>query len=160
VIPKASSRKDNQRLKTPIPQFNAVLLGNKGTIFSNPGFPEGIPYMSGPQNRYQKWLRQGMVDEETDTERDVQDHFTGRFGAFVVEAYVDFPLSALWSSRYMLDIGLSRYHCGPTLTTKVCMCFSFNSFLILRYVTRKPYQLNCSQGMRCLDESNGSIVSN
>ena len=129
VIPKSSFRKHNRRsLETPIPQFNAVLLqGNKGTIFSNPGFPEGVPYMSGPQNRYQKWLRQGMVDEETDTESEVQDHFTGRFSAFLVEAYVGFPLSALWGSRHMLDIGLSRYHCGPTLTTKVCMHFSFNS---------------------------------
>jgi len=102
VIPKTVSRKDNRRsLETPIPQFNAVLLqGNKGTIFSNPGFPEGIPYMSGPQNRYQKWLRQGMVDEETDTDCEVQDHFTGRFSAFLVEAYVGFPRSALWSLRH------------------------------------------------------------
>lgn len=94
VIPRTSSQKDKRRsLKTPIPQFDAVLLqGNKGTIFSNPGFPEGVPYMSGPQNRYQKWLRQGMVDEESDTESEVQDHFTSRFSAFLIEASVTVPL--------------------------------------------------------------------
>jgi DNA (cytosine-5)-methyltransferase 1 len=46
----------------------------------NPGFPHGAPYATPPQNRYQKWLRQELDEDEL-----VTGHYTRRYAAHVVE---------------------------------------------------------------------------
>lgn len=46
----------------------------------NPGYPRGAPYATPPQNRYQKWLRQGMDEDEP-----VMGHYTKRFAAHIIE---------------------------------------------------------------------------
>lgn len=47
---------------------------------NNPGYSHGAPYATPPQNRYQKWLRQGMGEDEL-----VTGHYTRRFSARVIE---------------------------------------------------------------------------
>ena len=46
----------------------------------NPGYPQGAPYATPPQNRYLKWVRQGMNEDEL-----VTGHYTRRFAANVIE---------------------------------------------------------------------------
>jgi DNA (cytosine-5)-methyltransferase 1 len=46
----------------------------------NPGYPQGAPYATPPQNRYLKWLRQGMNEDEL-----VTGHYTRRFAAHTIE---------------------------------------------------------------------------
>lgn len=45
----------------------------------NPGYPHGAPYATPPQNRYQKWLRQGMEEDL------LTGHYTRRYAAHIIE---------------------------------------------------------------------------
>lgn len=65
-----------------IPQFNAVHSGSQNELDSYPGYPYGTEYKTGPQNRFQMWMRKGMGDNK------LQGHYTKRFSLRAVEACV------------------------------------------------------------------------
>lgn len=50
-----------------------------------PGFPNGAAYCVQPQNRFQKWVRRDMEDEDGE-EAEVSGQYTTRFNGRVVEA--------------------------------------------------------------------------
>ena len=77
---KADTRK---RQAQGILQTDAVLELRSSQLAENPGYPHGASYATSPQNRYQKWLRQGMDEGEL-----VTGHYTKRFTAHIVETYV------------------------------------------------------------------------
>jgi DNA (cytosine-5)-methyltransferase 1 len=54
---------------------------SKASWTDNPGYPQGAPYATPPQNRYQRWLRKGMDEDEP-----VIGHYTRRFVANLIEA--------------------------------------------------------------------------
>ena len=66
-----------KRQEQGILQVDAML---KSTRTDNPGYPQGAPYATPPQNRYLKWLRQGMNEDEL-----VTGHYTRRFAANTIE---------------------------------------------------------------------------
>ena len=68
-----------KRQEQGILQVGAV-FEPKSSQTDNPGYPQGTPYATLPQNRYQKWLRQGMSEDEL-----VTGHYTRRFAANVIE---------------------------------------------------------------------------
>ncbi|KAG6916653.1 hypothetical protein DXG01_005939 [Tephrocybe rancida] len=72
-----------ERLEAGIPQFHAV--HSPGAPLT--GFPEGVHYLTEPQNRYQQWLRRDMGDGEK-----VHAHYTKFQTAPVAEATVAVPL--------------------------------------------------------------------
>lgn len=83
IIPEnARDRKEaNRRLEeTGIPRFDAVSHPDK-TFMELPGYPGGSPYPMPPQNRYQKWLREGMDEDDF-----VLGQYTTRFRPRIVEA--------------------------------------------------------------------------
>jgi len=63
-----------------IPQFDAEIGKEQDqdeeTLY--PGYPKAVAYTREPQNRYQRWLREGTGDE-------VEGHYTRRFGAAIIE---------------------------------------------------------------------------
>ncbi|TFK42486.1 S-adenosyl-L-methionine-dependent methyltransferase [Crucibulum laeve] len=62
------------------------------------GFTRGEPYAMPPQNRYQRWLRQGMIDDDGE-EGKVRGHYTKKFVSHIVEATVNVPLEPLADHR-------------------------------------------------------------
>jgi DNA (cytosine-5)-methyltransferase 1 len=77
---KARDKRDvSDRRNQGIAQFDAVHVSRKDNKML-PGFPDGITYESEPANRYQRWIRQGMGDN------DLHGHYTKRFGPKLVEA--------------------------------------------------------------------------
>jgi len=106
----AESRRRQNVLK--IPQFNANVLEGEKEFENLPGFPRGVPYAKMPQNRYQQWLRQGVlkdggsVDEDGDVDMEndgeagmVMAHYTGRWKNKIIEATANVPLQALADHR-------------------------------------------------------------
>ncbi|KNZ78480.1 DNA (cytosine-5)-methyltransferase 1B [Termitomyces sp. J132] len=85
ILPCTSKDKQAVRLRIEqgIPQFTAT----QAARMPLPGFPEGTEYLTEPQNRYQKWLRRGMGEDEV-----VEGHYTKFFTPSVVEATVAVPL--------------------------------------------------------------------
>ena len=70
-----------KRQKQGILQADAVFEPKSSrTDSDNPGYPQGAPYATPPQNRYLKWLRQGMNEDEL-----VTGHYTRRFAANTIE---------------------------------------------------------------------------
>ena len=68
-----------------IPVFNAFSKQPGRHLNNLPGFPEGAEYGIVPQNRYQRWLRQGMEEDDL-----VTAHYTDRFPSKSVEALANF----------------------------------------------------------------------
>lgn len=87
---KAEAKK---RQEQGILQFDAV-FESRAFRTDNPGYPQGALYATPPQNRYQKWLRQGIDEDEL-----VMGHYTRRFAANVIETWVQ------------LGSMLLRYYC-------------------------------------------------
>ncbi|KAF8965236.1 S-adenosyl-L-methionine-dependent methyltransferase [Flammula alnicola] len=85
---KHDRRKAKERLEDlEIPSFNAELGSGDGSFSSLPGFPEGASYMMEPQNRFQKWVRQEMEDDE-----EITGQYTTRFSSRIIEATTTVPL--------------------------------------------------------------------
>ena len=79
------SEKTKDRVETKKRQEQGILqvcamFEPKSSRTDNPGYPQGAPYATPPQNRYQKWLRQGMSEDEL-----VTGHYTRRFAANIIE---------------------------------------------------------------------------
>ncbi|KAG5354089.1 hypothetical protein C0989_009787 [Termitomyces sp. Mn162] len=92
ILPCTSKDKQAVRLRIEqgIPQFTAT----QAARMPLPGFPEGTEYLTEPQNRYQKWLRRGMGEDEV-----VEGHYTKFFTPSVVEATVAVPLKPAATHR-------------------------------------------------------------
>ncbi|KAF8163400.1 S-adenosyl-L-methionine-dependent methyltransferase [Crassisporium funariophilum] len=88
ILPEKARHREEvrQRLGAGIAQIDAV-SGSKVLEQDNPGFVHGAPYPLPPQNRYQKWLRRGMDDDE-----EVTGQYTTRFASRTIEATVNVPL--------------------------------------------------------------------
>lgn len=98
-------REVSNRRNRGIAQMDAV-HGSRSEERDLPGFPSGIPYRSEPTNRYQRWIRQGMDDN------DLQGHYTKRFGPKLVEATVTVPLRPL-ADHHDLPLSLRPNHAKP-----------------------------------------------
>jgi hypothetical protein len=65
-----------------------------------PGFPLGVEYLKEPQNRYQKWLRRGMTQDDKDENKKlITGHYTRRWSNKVIEATANVPLRPLADHR-------------------------------------------------------------
>ncbi|KAF4614568.1 hypothetical protein D9613_003147 [Agrocybe pediades] len=84
-----------RRQEKGIAHFEATRLGRGLDDFNElPGFPEGAPYPMQPQNRYQKWLRRNMDEDDL-----VSGQYTTVMGSKVVEATCNVPLKPLADHR-------------------------------------------------------------
>lgn len=86
IIP--TTKKDRRdvadRQKMGVPQFDAISRNGDDDL---PGFPSGVQYAKPPINRFQQWIRRGMRDGDGE-EKAIMGHYTKRYSAKVVEAYV------------------------------------------------------------------------
>jgi len=71
-----------RRTELGIPEFDATSYNLAKFEFDEfPGFPEGAPYPTKPQNRYQQWLRRHMGENDL-----VTGQYTTRLLSKTVEA--------------------------------------------------------------------------
>ncbi|KAF9013919.1 S-adenosyl-L-methionine-dependent methyltransferase [Cyathus striatus] len=89
------------RARRGIPPFNAV-AGVPGETMQ-PGYVYGAEYATPPQNSYQRWIRQGMWDENGNAKL-VHGHYTRMFKDKIIEATVRLPLRAGADCKDLPDI--------------------------------------------------------